>query len=465
MSCSYDGLPGLQWQRRAGSTERGGGSGVPRGGMAAGRHEGGDGASARADHAALRVPVRVRRAHALVRAGAERERLAAARDPMLARLRDRLAAMATSRGRVGKLPTGVRWWIKYCVHGRGISPVRTVDESSPRDEKLKEETLLMDFFVWLVACRPSGRSISVETAQKYIYEVQAWASRLPYGGGRIGGGLEMARLRGLARGMAAACGEAEKRPRYGVRTQQLAEAMAAQLAGGSADEANWRAALATGFCALMRGAELGAADGETWSEELHVTRADLTFFRDEGGVLHAVIMMRPLKKGPGTRKTTPVFLRAGGSLLDPVMELWEMVRRDPVPEAARASTPLFRDTRSGRAFRTSDVCAVVRWLMQSIGERPERFGAHSLRIGGASAALAAGVEPSMIRLLGRWASDVAELYMRVSRQASSRLSAVVGSTRYEDVERHAFHSEELEVLPSEWRHMALELDLDAGMES
>ena len=45
------------------------------------------------------------------------------------------------------------------------------------------------------------------------------------------------------------------------------------------------------------------------------------------------------------------------------------------------------------------------------------------------------------------------------------LSAVVGSTRYEDVERHAFHSEELEVLPSEWRHMALELDLDAGMES
>ena len=319
----------------------------------------------------------------------------------------------------------------------------------------------MDFMVWLVACRPSGRSISVETAQKYVYEVQAWASRLPYGGGRVGGGMDMARLRGLARGMKATMGEAERRPRYGVRTQQLADAMSAQLGGGSADEANWRAALATAFCALMRGAELGATDEETWDPALHLTRADLTFFRDEAGVLHAVIVMRPLKKGPGTRKSTRVYLRSGGSLIDPVHELWEMVRRDPVPEAARESTPLFRDTASGRAFRTADVCAVVQWLMQSVGENPSRFGAHSLRIGGATAALAAGVEPSMIRLLGRWASDVAELYMRVSRQAASRLSAVVGSTRFEDIERHAFHSEELEVLPSEWASMSLHLDLDA----
>jgi hypothetical protein len=54
---------------------------------------------------------------------------------------------------------------------------------------------------------------------------------------------------------------------------------------------------------------------------------------------------------------------------------------------------------------------------------------------------------------------VAEVYMRVSRQAaSSRLSALVGSTPFDDLERHTFHTEELEVLP------AIEPDLLAEMD-
>ena len=97
--------------------------------------------------------------------------------------------------------------------------------------------------------------------------------------------------------------------------------------------------------------------------------------------------------------------------------------------------------------------------MGAIGQDAARYGAHSLRIGGATAALAAGVEPSMIRLLGRWSSDVAEIYMRISRQAASKVSALVGSTGFDDLERHTFRSEELEVLPSEWRDMAYDPDI------
>jgi hypothetical protein len=390
---------------------------------------------------------------------AERERIARAREPLLVKLRNRLAATATARERKGTLPTGVRWWIKFTLFGRGISPVRTVDEQSSRAEKIEEETLLMDFVVWLVAVRPSGKHISIDTAMKYVYEVQGWASRLPHGGGRVGGGLDLARLRGMVRSMRRELGDAPKKPRYGVRTQHLAAAMSKKLGGGSAAEANWRAALAVGFCALLRGGELGVSDGEQWSASLHLTRADVSFFRDEEGVLHAVIMVRPLKKSPGMRKTVPVVLRSGGALIDPVMELWQLVTLDPVPKDQRASTPLFRDTVSGLAFRVSEVRTVVQWLMQSIGEDRRRFGAHSLRIGGATAALAAGIEPSTIRLLGRWASDVAEVYTRVSRQAASRLSTLVGSTPFDDIERYTFRSEELEVLPSEWAGMAIEPDL------
>ena len=354
------------------------------------------------------------------------------------------------------------------VYGRGLSPVREVGEQSSRASKLEEETLLMDFLIWLVAVRPSGKRILVDTAMKYIYEVQAWSARLVIGGGRIGGGLDLARLRALAVAMRRQLGDAEKTPRYGVRTQDLAAAMKAKLGGDSADVANWRAALTTGFCALMRGGEIGVSDDDTWDAALHLTRADLSFFRDEAGVLHARIWMRPLKKSAGARKTVPIVLKSGGTLLDPVLELWKLVHRDPLAKGeSAASRPLFRDTLTGRAFRVADVRRVIKWLMASLRLDPARFGAHSLRIGGATAALAAGVQPSTIRLLGRWASDVSDVYMRVSRQSASHLSQVVGSTSFHDLERNTFKEEELEVLPSEWRGIEFEDDLfedDEGIE-
>jgi hypothetical protein len=236
--------------------------------------------------------------------------------------------------------------------------------------------------------------------------------------------------------------------------------MKQKLGGGSAAEANWRAALATAFCALLRGGEFGVGDGDVWSSALHLTRADVTFYRDAEGVLFCVIMMRPLKKKVGQRKTVPVVLRSGGSLIDPVIELWNLFERDPLREGeAAADRPLFRDTATGDAFRVKDIRRVVKWLMASIGLDPARFGAHSLRIGGATAALAAGVAPAQIRLLGRWSSDVAELYTRMTRQAAGHFSTLVGSTAFNDIERYTFKTEELEVLPSEWRGLAGAPDL------
>ena len=92
---------------------------------------------------------------------------------------------------------------------------------------------------------------------------------------------------------------------------------------------------------------------------------------------------------------------------------------------------------------------MVKVLMHSIGLDPRSFGAHSLRIGGASAAFAVGVEPSAIRLAGRWSSDVYEIYLRLSREAAVRLGRVVGSTSFDDLERGEFISEELEMRPFE----------------
>ena len=147
-----------------------------------------------------------------------------------------------------------------------------------------------------------------------------------------------------------------------------------------------------------------------------------------------------------------MVLKSGGTLLDPVMELWKLYQLDPLKDGEDAAmTPLFRDTATGVAFSVANVRRVVKWLMAELGLDPARFGAHSLRIGGATAALAAGIVPAQIRLLGRWSSDVAEVYMRMTQQSAGSFSTLVGSTAFNDTERHTFKTEELEVLPSEWR--------------
>jgi hypothetical protein len=83
--------------------------------------------------------------------------------------------------------------------------------------------------------------------------------------------------------------------------------------------------------------------------------------------------------------------------------------------------------------------------MGGLGLNPARFGAHSLRIGGATAGLAADLSPAALRAAGRWASDVYLLYTRASHEAVRNLSRIIGSTAYHDLERGEFLDEELTI--------------------
>ena len=70
----------------------------------------------------------------------------------------------------------------------------------------------------------------------------------------------------------------------------------------------------------------------------------------------------------------------------------------------------------GKPLTKMDVTKMVRLALEAAGQQPGRFNSHGLRIGGATAALAAGVPPEAIRVMGRWDSDVYEIYCRRSRQ-------------------------------------------------
>ena len=384
------------------------------------------------------------------KAAAEREALRQARqesEQSLAGMRRRFMEAATADRSGGARTTGVRWWLKYCVYGRSRSPFTRLGPNASLEAQVEAEQLLMDFALWLAVCQPSGRPISARSIAKYVSQIRAWhlrEFRTP-----ICGDLDYKQMKDLLRGVCRLVAQPERRRRWGVRTQDLSKAVRRFLSTDNPEDAMWAAALQTAFCGLMRGAEFSLQDGEEFNPEIHLTRADLSFRMGSDGLVYVVIMMRPAKGKPGARETVPLILGGGGSLVDAVAALQRMVELDPVAEEEKAVTPLFRRA-SGAAIRVPEVRAMVKVLMANIGLEPARFGAHSLRIGGATAALAAGVPASAIRVAGRWASDIYEIYTRCSREAAARLAMVIGSTRFEDLERgEQFIDEELMLTTAE----------------
>ena len=89
-----------------------------------------------------------------------------------------------------------------------------------------------------------------------------------------------------------------------------------------------------------------------------------------------------------------------------------MLRVDPAGHLSPASVPIFRDPTNNACITKETVHALVKSLMVSVGESPEHFGTHSMRIGGATALFAQGADPTVIRTMGRWSSDIYRLYVR-----------------------------------------------------
>ena len=348
------------------------------------------------------------------------------------------AATADRSG--GAKTTGVRWWLKFCLYGRSVSPVTNLHANSEFADKLEAEQLLMDFVLWLAVCRPSGKPVSAKSIAKYVGQVRAWHLRTQCT--HLCGDLDYSRLRDVLRGVERLIKQPQGLRRFGVRTQDLSQAIAMHVDTSSREGSMWAAAMATAFCGLLRGCELGLQDGETFDPTRHLTRADCTFRKSQDGTLYMVLVMRPAKKGPGQQKTVPLLIAAGGSLLDPVRLMQRYFALHPVSADAAATTPLF--SRGGRAITVREIRGMVQELMRRLGLDPRRYGAHSLRIGGATAALAAGMSPSTIRAAGRWSSEIYRIYCRLSRQSAAGVATTIGSTPFEDLERGVrFVDEEL----------------------
>jgi hypothetical protein len=332
--------------------------------------------------------------------------------------------------------TKERTYEKYGEDSRGKNATERVanisgkvDPNSPLAQRLGEEELVMRFVWWLV----TQIGVSPETASEYASTVNAWHRR--WTGIGLAGGLPLHRVPQVVKGLRDMLGpKPPKRDRRGVRPQLLRRAiddhLLKDLRMSTALRANWAALLETGLVGTLRGAEVATS---AFDPALHVTRADVARYR--GSEPHTVVYARNVKaKGPSRLQKLPVFLPADGEFLDPHRAIGRLFEQDYVPESQWATTPLFRDPATGKALTVPQLREMVRYLMYMIGLDGSFYGAHSLRIGGATAMFKKKATPLQIKTQGRWGSDIYMIYIERCRLQSMALSRAACSTSVEPEE-------------------------------
>ena len=90
----------------------------------------------------------------------------------------------------------------------------------------------------------------------------------------------------------------------------------------------------------------------------------------------------------------------------------EIRSQPPTPRRRRSSATSPRRIKKAPIIYTTFLVCLRKLLGSIVNVDPLKYGTHSLRIGGATALLAAGCPAYVIQAMGRWSSDVYKLYCR-----------------------------------------------------
>ena len=97
-------------------------------------------------------------------------------------------------------------------------------------------------------------------------------------------------------------------------------------------------------------------------------------------------------------------------------------------------TALYR-SKPGRAMTTGYFRGLMRKYASLLGFNPRDFGAHSARIGGATDLAATGrASQLLLQAKGRWSSDIAKIYARMTRRSQLAVSDLMYLSKGRDLE-------------------------------
>ena len=157
------------------------------------------------------------------------------------------------------------------------------------------------------------------------------------------------------------------------------------------------AAVLVAFFALLRSSEYTCPETRHYDPECTLCFQDVQF---EGHFQFAQIRISKSKTGPFRLGCDIKVWRTGGRLC-PLKALSRFIRHHPFRQG-----PLF-SFRDGSYLTRTRLASIMRSVLHDVD-----LNTHSFRIGGVSAAAAAGIPDSTIQVMGRWASNAYRVYLR-----------------------------------------------------
>ena len=175
------------------------------------------------------------------------------------------------------------------------------------------------------------------------------------------------------------------------------------------------AMMLSGFFGFLRVSEFTVTG--TFSAHHDLSLNDLSLSQD---LSMGYLQIKTSKCDP-FREGCRVVLGATDNAVCPILALMLYLNR-----RCPTNGPLFKFA-DGRAVSRHWFCKRLKEVLLSIGVKGD-YSSHSLRIGAATAAAAAGVPHATIQLLGRWSSDAYKLYIRMSENQKKDFSKVLLSS-------------------------------------
>lgn len=198
------------------------------------------------------------------------------------------------------------------------------------------------------------------------------------------------------------------------------------------------AALECTLVAIARAGEMCSTRANlAFTRSRHPSRADVRFEFDAAGlpVSCTIWIINSKARGAERLRKLPVPLPMAGRYLSPGLALYYLLHViDPTPSFMAASIPLFRDPRTGRILTVTYIRSSLRSCMTAIGRDATVYGAHSLRIGGATALAFLHIPGDQIQAAGRWHSGAYLRYLRQTRGSALRNLTLVASAETDDME-------------------------------
>ncbi len=210
----------------------------------------------------------------------------------------------------------------------------------------------------------------------------------------------------LLQGIRRSAGHQKRKPRKPITAEMLARLKTATKSGArdSSQAILYWAAFSLAFHAFLRVSEYTAKSRSATSSA--TLRASHLTLHHSSLTTHL-----PKSKTSQYHAPPPIHVGATNTPTCPVKAMRRFLSR----RTASARKPLFTFA-DGSYLTPKLVSTTLKQALQSAGFNSTRYSTHSLRIGAATSASAAGMSGHTIQHLGRWKSDAFKLYIRPTKQ-------------------------------------------------